>query len=89
MRSMSLDERLASLSAETLANAGDRARRVGIDAGQLESRTGEVAPRIIEIAREKQADAIVVGHRGAGRIAGLLLGSAASHRSSSAWHRCR
>jgi nucleotide-binding universal stress UspA family protein len=30
---------------------------------------------IIDIAQEKQADAIVVGRRGAGRIAGLLLGS--------------
>ena len=39
------------------------------------SRSGEVAQAIIEIAQEKGADAIVVGKRGAGRVAGLLLGS--------------
>jgi nucleotide-binding universal stress UspA family protein len=70
-----LDELLASLAAETLTDARDRARRVGIDSVQFESRTGEVAPTILEIAREKEADAIVVGRRGAGRIVGLLLGS--------------
>ena len=38
-------------------------------------RTGPVAETIIEIAREEGADAIVVGKRGHGRVAGLLLGS--------------
>jgi nucleotide-binding universal stress UspA family protein len=70
-----LDELLQSLAAETLAKARDRARDLGVAAIQLESRTGEVAPTIIDIAQEKEADAIVVGRRGAGRIAGLLLGS--------------
>jgi nucleotide-binding universal stress UspA family protein len=42
---------------------------------QLESRVGDVAPTIIDIAKEKQADAIVAGKRGTGRVAGLLLGS--------------
>ena len=44
-------------------------------AGDQESRTGEAAPTIIDIARGKGADTIVVGRRGAGRVAGLLLGS--------------
>jgi nucleotide-binding universal stress UspA family protein len=38
-------------------------------------RRGDVAQTIIDIAREKGADSIVVGKRGNGRIAGLLLGS--------------
>jgi nucleotide-binding universal stress UspA family protein len=70
-----LDELLQSLAAETLAKARDRALKSGVGAILLESGIGEVAPAIIDIAREKQVDAIVVGRRGAGRIAGLLLGS--------------
>jgi nucleotide-binding universal stress UspA family protein len=70
-----LDELLESLSAEALAKARERARSLGVRATQLESRTGEVAQTLIDIAQEKAADAIVVGRRGAGRIAGLLLGS--------------
>jgi nucleotide-binding universal stress UspA family protein len=70
-----LDELLESLSAKMLTNARDRARGVGAASIQLESRPGEVAQAIIDIAREKPADVIVVGKRGAGRIAGLLLGS--------------
>jgi nucleotide-binding universal stress UspA family protein len=70
-----LDELLQSLAAETLAKARDRARSLGVATILLESRTGEVSQTIIDIAQEKEADAIVVGRRGAGRIAGLLLGS--------------
>jgi nucleotide-binding universal stress UspA family protein len=70
-----LGELLEAISAETLAKARERAHGIGVGATILEARTGEVAQTIIEIAREKQADAIVVGRRGAGQIAGLLLGS--------------
>ena len=66
---------LASQSAEVLTAARDRARNAGVTMIQLESRVGEVAPTIIDIAKEKQADAIVAGKRGTGRVAGLLLGS--------------
>ena len=38
--------------------------------------TGGVAQTIIGIAHEKNADAIVVGKRGAGRVVEALLGSA-------------
>ncbi|MBS2132191.1 universal stress protein (plasmid) [Burkholderia thailandensis] len=69
------DEMLAALSAETLKNARDLAWSIGAQATELESRAGEVAPTLIEIAEEKKAQAIVVGKRGAGRISGLLLGS--------------
>jgi nucleotide-binding universal stress UspA family protein len=41
----------------------------------LESHTGDVAQTIVEIAQEKNVENIVVGKRGVGRIAGLLLGS--------------
>ena len=70
-----LKELLASQSAATLTTARDRAREAGVSTIVLESRTGEVAKTIIDIADEKKADAIVVGKRGAGRVAGVLLGS--------------
>jgi len=70
-----LKELLASQSAATLTTARDRAREAGVSTIVLESRTGEVAQTIIDIAHEKKADAIVVGKRGAGRVAGVLLGS--------------
>lgn len=74
-RSVLLKELLESQSAEILAAARERAHKAGAGAILLESRTGEVAHTIIDIAQEKQADAIVVGKRGAGRVAGALLGS--------------
>jgi nucleotide-binding universal stress UspA family protein len=70
-----LDELFEALSAETLTQARDRARGAGVPIIELESRTGEMAPAIIDVAREKRADAIVVGRRGIGQVAGLLLGS--------------
>ena len=68
-------ELLESLSAQTLAEAQERSQRIGVSKILLESRTGDVAQTVIELAREKAADAIVVGKRGTGRLEGLLLGS--------------
>ena len=70
-----LKELLESQSAQTLTTARDRARKAGVGTILLESRSGEVAQTIIDIAQEKKADAIVVGKRGAGRVAGVLIGS--------------
>jgi nucleotide-binding universal stress UspA family protein len=70
-----LKETLESQSAQTLTEARDRARKAGVGTILLESRTGEAAQTIIEIAQEMKADAIVVGKRGAGLVAGVLLGS--------------
>jgi nucleotide-binding universal stress UspA family protein len=70
-----LKEFLESLSAETLTKARERARLAGAPTVQLESRTGDVAKSLIEIAQEKAADVIVVGKRGASLVERLLLGS--------------
>ncbi len=37
--------------------------------------TGDAREKILQVAREKKADLIVVGSRGMGRLKGLLLGS--------------
>jgi nucleotide-binding universal stress UspA family protein len=70
-----LKELLESQSAQTLATARDLARKAGVGTVLLESRHGDIARTIIEIAQERKADAIVVGKRGAGRVEGALLGS--------------
>lgn len=70
-----LKEMLAALSSTTLAQARDRARRVGPAAIQLESREGDVAAALLEIAHERHVELLIVGKRGAGQAAGLLLGS--------------
>jgi nucleotide-binding universal stress UspA family protein len=55
--------------------AKDRARRLGVSAVEVQTGWGDAAEQIIEIARRKNADAVVLGRRGRGRLAGLLLGS--------------
>jgi nucleotide-binding universal stress UspA family protein len=70
-----LTELLDSLSAEVLTKARERALAAGAPAALIESRSGDVASTIIQIAEEKGVSAIVVGKRGAGRVEGLLLGS--------------
>jgi nucleotide-binding universal stress UspA family protein len=70
-----LKEQLESVSTKILNAARDRARSIGIGTILLESHTGDVAQTIVEIAQEKNVENIVVGKRGVGRIAGLLLGS--------------
>jgi nucleotide-binding universal stress UspA family protein len=70
-----LKEMLAALSSTTLTVARDRAHAVGPVAIQLESREGDVAATLLEIAHERHVELLVVGKRGTGRAAGLLLGS--------------
>lgn len=77
-----LQEVLASASAATLTSARERARDVGLGMIQMESRVGDIAQTIIDIAREKEAGVIVVGKRGNSRIAGLLLGSVSQKLAS-------
>jgi nucleotide-binding universal stress UspA family protein len=69
-----LEEMLTSISAEILSSARDRAHKIGAPTIVLESRRGNIAKAIIDFAREKDADAIVVGRQGSGRVAEFLLG---------------
>jgi len=77
-----LEEMLTSVSADTLTKARERARSIGVTMIQIESRAGDIAQTVIDIAREKRADSIVVGKRGTGRITGLLLGSVSQKLAS-------
>lgn len=70
-----LSEALAQHSAVILGKAQERARDQGVARIQLESRDGDVARAIVDLAEQTSVEAIVVGKRGTGRVAGLLLGS--------------
>jgi nucleotide-binding universal stress UspA family protein len=70
-----LKEALAQHSGDILRKAQERARQHGVARIQLESRDGDVAQTILDLAEQTSAEAVVVGKRGTGQVAGLLLGS--------------
>ncbi len=70
-----LGDALEALSDQTLSRAKERAHGAGLTKATTRIAWGDVAEAIIEAARREQADAVVVGRRGRGRLAGLLLGS--------------
>lgn len=60
---------------QVLVEAAARARRVGISDVQVQTCWGDPAEAIMDVAKRDGVDAIVLGRRGRGRLAGLLLGS--------------
>lgn len=60
-----------------LAEVRDRAAAKGVKLISTEVFVGEPAEQIIACANARQTDLIVMGSRGHGRLAGLLLGSVA------------
>ncbi len=72
---ISLGDALAALSLRILTQAKDLAKTQNLASVQTESREGDAAQAVLEIARERGVDAIVVGRRGCGQLTGLLLGS--------------
>ena len=70
-RSLSAELRLAD---EAVGQAAAGAGEVGVEA-ETEILEGDPADQILELARLRDVDLIVVGSRGLGPIAGTLLGS--------------
>jgi nucleotide-binding universal stress UspA family protein len=68
-------EALELISNQILEQARRRASRLGVSKIVLRAGWGDAAEVIIETARREKADLIVVGRRGRGRLAGLVLGS--------------
>jgi nucleotide-binding universal stress UspA family protein len=66
---------LESLSAQTLRSAEECAREVGVARISVQTVWGDVAQSLIAIAAAESTKMIIVGRRGRGRLAGLLLGS--------------
>lgn len=68
-------EALADAASDILASAKARAEAKGAPRVATESRAGDPAEIVVAVAGERKADAIVLGKRGRGRLAGMLLGS--------------
>ena len=70
-----IGEALELLATRVLLEAKERATSVGAPKVRTLSGSGDAAKGIIETAQREQSDIIVVGRRGRGQLAGLLLGS--------------
>jgi nucleotide-binding universal stress UspA family protein len=74
---ISQGEALEAFADRILTKARARAQGFGLSDVRVQSCVGDPAEMLIEIARRERVDAIVMGRRGRGRLAGLLLGSVA------------
>lgn len=68
-----------ALGERLLEDARARARQRAVPSVRTVLREGDPAAAILNVAREEKADIIVMGRRGLGDLAGLLLGSV-SHK---------
>jgi nucleotide-binding universal stress UspA family protein len=66
---------LEALTARMLKEAEAHARRLGLSRIALRTGAGDVAQSLIDIAADNSVEMIVLGRRGRGQLAGLLLGS--------------
>ena len=68
---------MEKLSESVLDQAKDRALQAGAQAQDISVVTadGDQARQLIQVAKRRKADLIVMGSRGSGRLEGLLLGS--------------
>jgi nucleotide-binding universal stress UspA family protein len=71
----SIGDALEALAAQTLRAAEARARHLGVSRIELRTGSGDVAQSLINIAAGSAVEMIVLGRRGRGQLAGLLLGS--------------
>jgi len=71
----SVGDVVEALTTQTLTAAEARARHVGVSQIELRVGWGDVTRSLIDIAKDGPVDMIVVGRRGRGQLAGLLLGS--------------
>lgn len=80
IRQLSLAEKdlwdaLDSISKQLLRRDIERARRFGLAMANTHIAWGDPAAAIIETVQREAIDTLVVGRRGRGQLAGLLLGS--------------
>jgi nucleotide-binding universal stress UspA family protein len=70
-----VDQTLDALANRILDNACKRAKSIGVRRIKRQSETGDAAAAILDAARRKRIDFLVVGRHGFGPLTGWLLGS--------------
>ncbi len=70
-----IDESALTLGKGIVEEAGNEARRLGVENVTARLETGDCAESVLETATQISASLIVVGSRGFGRLKGMLLGS--------------
>ncbi len=66
---------LEALTAQTLRTAEARASQLGVQRVEVKTSWGDVTQSLLDIAASSSTKMIVVGRRGRGQLASLLLGS--------------
>jgi len=82
------EQQLRDLAHKIVDHACEHARKLGVSEVNGFVEKGSIARGIVEFAKRKQADAIVMGSRGLSDVTGLLLGSVAHKVSSLAECTC-
>ena len=75
----------ATPAEDVLRDAADRARQVGAKDVDILAVEGDAVDELIDIAKDRDVDLVVVGNRGLNSLAGRLLGSVPaniSHRAT-------
>ena len=75
---------LEQRSAEILMRAESKAQTLGVTRIRTEAGLGDAAGFILTVAEREGVDTIVVGRRGRGRMAGLLIGSVSQRLAAAA-----
>ena len=71
----SLADAIEAISNAILRQAKERVQKAGVADVSTQAGWGDPAEVLIQTAQQGHVDAIVMGRRGRGRLAGLLLGS--------------
>ncbi|HSR71488.1 MAG TPA: universal stress protein [Kiloniellales bacterium] len=76
------DKMMSAFAREAVKWVVKRAKEQGLQKVETKVKRGPIARSIVDYAKEKKADAIVLGSRGLGDVTGMLLGSV-SHKVNS------
>ncbi|MDX1710762.1 MAG: universal stress protein [Rhodovibrionaceae bacterium] len=76
------DATLSELARDAVQWVAERAKEQGLEEVETEVKRGPISRTIVEFAKNRNADAIILGSRGLGDMTGMLLGSV-SHKVNS------